>query len=72
MVDHALLEQVLGLGESERIELRAAIDQSLDHGPISSEIAAIIDQRLANADANPDDYVSLDEFEREVVSRRTA
>lgn len=72
MVDHALLEQVLGLDESARRELRAAIDESLDDGYVSPEIAAIIDQRIANADANPDDHVTLDEFEREVAARRTA
>ena len=72
MVDHALLEQVLRLDESTRRELRAVIDDSLDDGYVSPEIAAIIDQRIADADANPDDYVTLDEFEREVASRRTA
>ena len=72
MVDHALLEQVLGLDESARRELRAVIDDSLDDGYVSPEIAAIIDQRIAEADANPDDYGTLDEFEREVRSRRTA
>ncbi|MBC7633583.1 hypothetical protein [Aeromicrobium sp.] len=46
------------------------IDDSLDDGYVSPEIAAIIDQRIADADANPDDYVTLDEDEREVRSRR--
>lgn len=72
MVNHALLEQVLGLDESARRELRAVIDDSLDDGYVSPEIAEIIDQRIADADANPDDYVTLDEFEREVAARRTA
>jgi len=70
MVNHALLEQVLGLDEFARRELRAVIDDSLDDGYVSPEIAAIIDQRIVAADANPDDYVTLDEFEREVRSRR--
>ena len=70
MVDHAILEQVLGLDESARRELRAVIDDSLDDGYVSPKTAAIIDQRIANADANPDDYVTLDEDEREVRSRR--
>lgn len=72
MVDHALLAQVLGLDESTRRELRAAIDNSLDDGYVSPEIAAVIDRRIAQADANPDDFVMLDKFEREVRSRRTA
>lgn len=70
MVDHALVEQVLGLEESARRELRAVIDDSLDDGYVPPEIAAIIDQRIAEADANPDDFVTLDEDEREVRSRR--
>lgn len=72
MVDHALVDQVLSLDEAARRELRAVIDDSLDDGYVSPEIAEIIDQRIAEADANPDDYVTLDEFEREVRSRRTA
>jgi hypothetical protein len=70
MVDHALLEQVLQLDESARRELRAVIDDSLDDGHVSPEIAAVINQRIADADANPDDYVTLDDDEHEVRSRR--
>ena len=70
MVNHDLLEQVLGLDDSARRELRAAIDDSLGDGYMSPEIAAIIDQRIADAEANPADYVTFDEFEREVRSRR--
>ncbi len=29
-------------------------------------------KRIADADANPDDFMALDEFEREVRARRTA
>lgn len=70
MIDHALLEQVLQLDAAARRELRGVIDDSLDDGYVSPEIAAIIDQRIADADANPDDHVTLDEDEREVRSRR--
>lgn len=70
MVDQALLEQVLRLDESTRRELRDAIDDSLDDGYVSPEIAAIIDQRLAAADANPNDFVTLDEDERLLRARR--
>jgi hypothetical protein len=70
MVDHALLEQVMGLDEPSRRELRDAIDDSLDDRHVSPEVAAIIDQRIAEADANPDDFVTLDEDEREVRARR--
>lgn len=71
MVDHALLEQVMRLDESTRRELRDAIDDSLDDGSVSPEIAAIVDQRIAEADSNPDDFVTLTDFEREVRSRRS-
>lgn len=70
MVDQVLLEQVLQLDESARRELRAVIDGSLDDGYLSPEIAAVIDQRIADADANSHDYVMLDEDEREIRSRR--
>lgn len=70
MVDHALLRQVLRLDEPARRDLRAAIDDSLDDGYVSPEIAAIIDERIAEADANPSDYVTLDEDEREFRARR--
>ena len=72
MVDRALLEQVMRLDESARRELRDAIEDSLDDGYVSPAIAAIIDQRIAEADANPGDSVTLDEFEREVRARRSA
>ena len=72
MVDQALLEQVMRLDESTRRELRDAIDDSLDDGYVSSEIAAIIDQRIAEADANPEDSVTLEDFEREVRARSSA
>jgi hypothetical protein len=70
MVDHALREQVLKLDDSARRELRAVIDDSLDDGYVSPEIGAVIDQRIAEADANPHAYAPLDEDEHEVRSRR--
>ncbi len=72
MVNQALLEQVMRLDESTRRELRDAIDKSLDHGHLSPEIAAILDERIAEADAKPDDFVTLVDFEREVRARRRA
>jgi hypothetical protein len=70
MVDQALLEQVMRLDESARRELRDALDDSLDDGYVSTAIAAIVDQRIAEADANPDDFVTLDEDERLLRARR--
>ena len=72
MVAQALLEQVMRLDESTRRELRDAIEDSLDDRYVSPEIAAIIDRRIAEADADPDGFMTLDDFEREVQARRSA
>ncbi|MFT3833096.1 MAG: addiction module protein [Micropruina sp.] len=70
MVDQALLERALQLNESARRELIFALQNSLDRGEVSSEVAAIIDQRIAEADADPSGFVTLDEFENH--ARRSA
>ncbi|WP_298227815.1 addiction module protein [Gryllotalpicola sp.] len=70
MVDQALYERALQLDESSRRELIAALQDSLDAGEISPEVAALIDRRIAEADANPETFVSLDEDERELRERR--
>lgn len=72
MVKPELLEQVLQLDESSRRELRDAIDISLGSECVSPEVAAIIDQRIAEADANPDDFVTLEDFMSKLRSRHTA
>lgn len=70
MVDHGLLERALRLDEGERRELVELLQDSLDNTPVTPEVAALIDQRLAEADAHPEDFMTLDEFEREVRARR--
>ncbi len=69
MVDSALLEQVMLLDESARRELRDAIDESLPEY-ISPQVVALLEERIAEADANPDDYVTLEEFKRHTAERR--
>jgi hypothetical protein len=69
VVEQTLLERVLRLDGSSRLELWAAIDASFDDGTVDPEVAMVIDQRLATVRAHPRDYLSLDEFEREVNSR---
>lgn len=69
MVNPALKSQVEQLDEAGLLELRGVIDARLDDY-VSPAIAAIIDQRIAEADANPDDYVTLAEFERKLRDRR--
>ncbi|MFT3876626.1 MAG: hypothetical protein QM708_09425 [Propioniciclava sp.] len=54
MVDHDLLEQVLSLDADARRDLRDAIDQSLPV-EVTAELAALLDARIAEADAHPED-----------------
>lgn len=68
MVNSALKEQVEQLDEADLIELRGVIDAKLDDYVLPA-IAAIVDQRIAEADANPDDYITLDDFERKLRAR---
>lgn len=46
------------------------IGGSLDDQYVSREVAAVIDQRISEADAHQGDYMTLDDDEREVRSRR--
>lgn len=57
------------LDESARRELRDAIDESLPEY-ILPHVVALLKERIAEADANPDDYVKLDEFKRHTAERR--
>lgn len=72
IIDRALLERALQLDEPARRELISVLQDSLDDGEVSPEVAAVVDQRIAEADANPGDFATLDEFEREVRARRSA
>ncbi|WP_054679425.1 hypothetical protein [Microbacterium sp. No. 7] len=56
MVDHDLLERVLRLDAEARRELRDAIDQSLP-AEVAPRLAALLDARIAEADAHPGDAV---------------
>lgn len=42
----------------------------VDQGAASPEVIAIIDQRVANADASPEGFVELDDFERATFAVR--
>lgn len=56
MVDHDLLERVLRLDADARRELRDAIDQSLQV-EVGPRLAALLDARIDEADAQPQDAV---------------
>ncbi|SEE98064.1 hypothetical protein [Ruania alba] len=69
MVDQVLLERVLALDEVARHEVVAALQASFDDGRVTEEERALIDERLNEADENPDDFESLDEVERQIRSQ---
>ncbi len=70
MVDRALLEQVMKLDAGTRLELRDAIEASMVDEYLTPELAALLDERLAEDDAASQDYVSREELERQTLLRR--
>ena len=71
MVNTALMEQVDRLSPSELVELRDAIQAKLgDDAPAGQW--AILKQRVVEADAHPDDYITLDDWKARRRARRTA
>ena len=71
MVDQALLSQAKGLGVAERVELISELWASIDADalPLSPAGAALIDQRLAEADAEPLVGRSWEDVEASLRSR---
>ena len=54
MVDQVLLEQALRLSPSDRVELADALLTSVGEFPLTSDQEALLAERIAEADANPD------------------
>ncbi|MCI1748516.1 MAG: hypothetical protein LKI24_10750 [Acidipropionibacterium sp.] len=71
MVNPALMEQVDMLSPSELVELRDAIQAKIDDD-VSAGQWAILEQRVVEADANPGDYITLDEWKARRRARRSA
>lgn len=71
MVNTALLEQVERLSPSELVELRDVIEAKLDDDVPAGQWM-ILEQRVTEADANPDDYITLDEWKTHRRARRSA
>lgn len=70
MVDPVLMEQVEQLSESDLLELRRAIDAKLDEY-VPPAILVEIEHRLTEMGPDPvTDYVTLDEFRRQVRTHR--
>jgi len=71
MVNTTLMEQVERLSPSELVELRDVIQAKLDDDVPAGQWA-ILEQRVAEADANPDDFITLDEWKARRRARRSA
>jgi hypothetical protein len=71
MVNPTLMQQVDRLSESELVELRDVIQAKLGDDVPAGQWA-ILEQRVAEAEANPDDYITLDEWKTRHRARRTA
>lgn len=71
MVDQTLLSQAKGLGVAERVELINELWASIDADvlPVSPAEAALIDQRLAEADVEPLVGRSWEDVEASLRSR---
>ncbi len=70
MVNTMLLEQVARLTPSELLELRDVIQAKLDDDVPAGQWA-ILEQRVTEADANPDDFITLDEWTARRRARRS-
>lgn len=72
MVNPGLMDQVMQLDEVSRLELRDAIDASVGLPLLTPELEALLADRVADDDvANWEDYVSVEDDERETWARRT-
>lgn len=72
MVDPVLVEQATSLSVDERLELIGAVWDSIDHStrPVSPAVAALIEERVSDAKANPLDGSPWDEVRQSVRERR--
>ncbi len=61
MVNTALMEEVDRLSPSELAELRDVIQAKLGDDVPAGQWT-VLEQRVAEADANPDDHITLDEW----------
>ena len=73
MVDRALLERMKGLGVGDRLEIIGELWDSIDHSErsVSPPVAALIDERVADAQANPLNGRPWDQVEESLRKRRS-
>lgn len=70
MVELSLLEQVLQLPAEDRRELMDEISGSLAaEEPLSPELQALLDERLADAAANPNAHRPWEDVKREIFGK---
>lgn len=71
MVDQALLTQIQQLDVADRVELMNTLWASIDADtlPVSPEVSAVVDARVAEADAAPLTGKSWDQVEENLRSR---
>lgn len=71
MVDQALLEQALKLNDADRAELANAIWNTVDPDavPVAPEVAALIDQRVADVETHPMQGRPVEDFIEELRAR---
>ncbi len=65
------MDELDRLSPSELAELRDVIQARLDDD-VPADQWAILEQRVAEADANPGDYLTLDEWKARCRADRTA
>lgn len=71
MVNQALLDEALKLNDADRAELANAIWNTVDPEavPVPDEVAALIDQRVADLEAHPMQGRPVEEFIAELRAR---
>jgi len=73
MVDRALLEQAKNSSVEERLAIIGELWDSIDHSTrsVSPSVAALIDERVADAKANPLDGRPWDQVQESLRKRRS-
>lgn len=73
MVDRALLDQAKNSSVEERLAIIGELWDSIDHSKrsVSPSVAALIDERVAHAKANPLDGRPWDQVQESLRKRRS-
>ncbi len=67
----AILEAIRSLNDAERTELLVMLDDLMpaDVGELSPDVAKMLDERVAEADANPDAAIPWEQVYQESLKR---